>query len=61
VSTFNNPANEQGTGRTIVQISPSGKVTAFARIPNVPGIAVAPQGSGLYFVDDNTNQLNLLS
>ena len=32
VSNFNNANNEQGTGRTIVQITPQGKVTTFATI-----------------------------
>ncbi len=37
VSNFNNSANLQGTGRTIVEISPSGQQTAFARLPELPG------------------------
>jgi hypothetical protein len=39
VSNFNNSNNEQGTGTTIVQVSPSGSVTQFAGIsdPNCPG------------------------
>ena len=37
VSNFNNSANLQGTGRTIVEISPSGRQTAFARLPELPG------------------------
>jgi hypothetical protein len=32
VSNFNNKANEQGTGRTIVQITPSGHQSLFAKI-----------------------------
>jgi hypothetical protein len=32
VSNFNDAANNQGTGRTIVQISPSGSLSVFARI-----------------------------
>src|SRR5690242_20025153 len=32
VSNFNNSANLQGTGTTIVQISPTGSVTLFAQI-----------------------------
>ena len=37
VSNFNDAANAQGTGRTIVQVSPEGSVSVFARIPNLPG------------------------
>jgi hypothetical protein len=32
VSNFNNAANQQGTGSTIVQVSPNGVVTPFAKI-----------------------------
>ena len=35
VSNFNNVANLQGTGTTIVQISPSGGLTLFAKIDGV--------------------------
>jgi hypothetical protein len=47
VSNFNNSNNLQGTGTTIVQISPSGAVTLFAQIdPNhLPG--PCPGGVGL--------------
>ncbi len=47
VSNFNNSANLQGTGTTIVQISPSGSVTLFAQIDanNLPG--PCPGGVGL--------------
>ena len=47
VSNFNNSANLQGTGTTIVQISPSGTVTLFAQIDanNLPG--PCPGGVGL--------------
>jgi sugar lactone lactonase YvrE len=51
VSNFNDAANEQGTGRTIVEVSPQGSVSVFARIPNLPGgvglttaLAVLPDG-----------------
>jgi hypothetical protein len=45
VSNFNNKANVQGTGTTIVQVSPSGNVSVFARIDrNLPG---CPGGVGL--------------
>ena len=37
VSNFNDKANAQGTGRTIVEISPAGHVRTFARLPVVPG------------------------
>jgi hypothetical protein len=47
VSNFNNSANQQGTGSTIVQISPSGAVTQFAQInaASLPG--ACPGGVGL--------------
>ncbi len=47
VSNFNNGSNLQGTGTTIVQISPTGAVTQFAQIdPNaLPG--PCPGGIGL--------------
>jgi hypothetical protein len=47
VSNFNNSANLQGTGTTIVQISPKGDVSLFAQIdPNkLPG--PCPGGVGL--------------
>ncbi len=51
VSNFNASSNEQGTGTTIVQVSPAGAVTVFARIPQLPGgtglttaLAVLPRG-----------------
>lgn len=51
VSNFNDAGNQQGTGRTIVQVSPQGSVGVFARIPGVPGgvglttaLAVLPNG-----------------
>jgi len=47
VSNFNNSQNLQGTGTTIVQITPSGMVTLFAQIDanNLPG--PCPGGVGL--------------
>ena len=47
VSNFNNAANLQGTGRTIVQISPSGGMSVFAKInpSTLPG--ACPGGVGL--------------
>ena len=54
VSNFNNGANLQGTGTTIVQISPSGSVTTFAQIDGpLPG--ACPGGIGL------TTALNILA
>jgi hypothetical protein len=47
VSNFNNSANQQGTGTTIVSISPSGKRSVFAQIgaKGIPGRC--PGGIGL--------------
>lgn len=47
VSNFNNAANQQGTGTTLVQISPQGTTTLFAQIDprNLPG--PCPGGVGL--------------
>jgi hypothetical protein len=47
VSNFNNNLNQQGTGSTIVEISPSGSVTQFAQInaASLPG--ACPGGVGL--------------
>ena len=47
VSNFNNKANQQGTGTTIVQIAPDGTQTLFVQInsTNLPG--VCPGGVGL--------------
>jgi len=47
VSNFNNKANQQGTGTTIVQIAPDGTVTLFAQVnpSNLPGSC--PGGVGL--------------
>jgi hypothetical protein len=47
VSNFNNSKNAQGTGTTIVQVSPGGKVSLFATISasNLPGSC--PGGIGL--------------
>jgi hypothetical protein len=45
VSNFNDAANVQGTGTTIVQVTPSGHPSLFAQIdPNLPG---CPGGVGL--------------
>ncbi len=47
ISNFNNGSNQQGTGTTIVQISPTGAVQLFAQITtkNLPGNC--PGGIGL--------------
>ncbi|PJM95800.1 hypothetical protein CG719_11335 [Streptomyces sp. CB01373] len=47
VSNFNNSANEQGTGSTLVEVSPHGQVSQFAQIDagNLPG--ACPGGVGL--------------
>ncbi len=47
ISNFNNKANQQGTGTTIVQISPRGHLKLFARIQasKLPG--ACPGGVGL--------------
>ena len=37
VSNFNNSANQQGTGSTIVEISPSGQQKVFATVAQPPG------------------------
>ena len=43
VSNFNNAANQQGRGTTIVEVSPHGKQRLFARIPG----SIVPGGVGL--------------
>jgi hypothetical protein len=47
VSNFNNSANQQGTGTTIVQVAPDGQVSLFAQInaADLPG--ACPGGVGL--------------
>jgi hypothetical protein len=47
VSNFNNAANLQGTGTTIVQISPSGGLTLFAKIDTASLPGSCPGGVGL--------------
>jgi hypothetical protein len=47
VSNFNNQGNSQGTGTTIVQISPSGKVTLFAELNAATLPGPCPGGVGL--------------
>src|SRR6516225_2669254 len=45
VSNLNNKANVQGTGTTIVQVTPGGQVSQFAKIGNMAG--ACPGGVGL--------------
>jgi hypothetical protein len=45
VSNFNNKANAQGTGSTIVQVSPRGHQSVFATVPNLG--RACPGGIGL--------------
>jgi len=47
VSNFNNSANLQGTGTTIVQISPGGSLTVFAQIDAGSLPTACPGGVGL--------------
>jgi hypothetical protein len=45
VSNFNNAANAQGTGSTIVQVTPGGRQSVFATVPSLGG--ACPGGIGL--------------
>lgn len=47
VSNFNNSANKQGTGTTLVQISPSGAFSLFAQIDPTSLPGACPGGVGL--------------
>lgn len=47
VSNFNNSANAQGTGTTIVQVTPGGKSTLFAQINATALPGACPGGVGL--------------
>ena len=47
VSNFNDKANVQGTGTTIVQVSPAGKTSVFANISALPSGQACPGGIGL--------------
>jgi hypothetical protein len=47
VSNFNDKANVQGTGTTIVQVSPSGSGHLFAQISKLPAGMACPGGIGL--------------
>ena len=47
VSNFNDKANVQGTGTTIVQVSRTGKTTLFADLAKLPAGMTCPGGVGL--------------
>jgi hypothetical protein len=47
VSNFNDKANVQGTGKTIVEVSPSGSRTTFAQLSALPHSLSCPVGIGL--------------
>jgi hypothetical protein len=47
VSNFNDKANVQGTGSTIVQVSPAGRSTLFADVAGLPAGMACPGGIGL--------------
>jgi hypothetical protein len=47
VSNFNDKANVQGTGTTIVQVSPAGQASMFANISTLPAGQGCPGGIGL--------------
>jgi hypothetical protein len=47
VSNFNNKANQQGTGTTIIQIAPDGTATLFAQINATKLPGACPGGVGL--------------
>jgi hypothetical protein len=47
VSNFNDKANVQGTGTTIVEVSPAGAEQTFAMVGSPPGSDTCPGGIGL--------------
>jgi hypothetical protein len=47
VSNFNDKANVQGTGTTLVEVSPAGKASVFASISALPAGQACPGGIGL--------------
>jgi hypothetical protein len=47
VSNFNNKSNVQGTGTTIVEVSPAGKTRLFADVAKLPTGMTCPGGVGL--------------
>jgi hypothetical protein len=47
VSNFNDKANVQGTGTTLVEVSPAGKTSVFANVSALPAGQTCPGGIGL--------------
>jgi hypothetical protein len=47
ISNFNAKSNVQGTGSTIVEVSPAGRSTLFARVSSLPRGVRCPGGVGL--------------
>jgi hypothetical protein len=47
VSNFNDKANVQGTGKTIMEVTPTGAVHTFATIGALPASSACPGGIGL--------------
>jgi hypothetical protein len=47
VSNFNDKANVQGTGSTLVEVSPAGKTSVFANVSALPAGQACPGGIGL--------------
>jgi len=47
VSNFNDKANVQGTGTTLVEVSPAGKTSLFANVSTLPAGQTCPGGIGL--------------
>jgi hypothetical protein len=47
VSNFNDKANVQGTGTTLVEVSPAGKTSVFTNISALPAGRTCPGGIGL--------------
>ena len=47
VSNFNSKANVQGTGTTVVQVSPTGSIRLFANLAKMPAGLSCPGGIGL--------------
>ncbi len=47
VSNFNDKANVQGTGTTLVEVSPTGSMQLFAQIGALPAATTCPGGVGL--------------
>ena len=46
MSNFNDKANVQGTGTTIVEVSPSGSTRLFAQLAKIPAGMACPGESG---------------